>query len=620
MDQFLRTADSNWFRQRIKGAILCVLAAFVMLFVRLFYLQVIEREEYRRLSENNSIRLQSIKPPRGLIFDRNGDLLVDNRPSFDLSIITKDAKPVERTLSQLSYFLETPIDELQSKISRNKGYSAYTPILLKQDIGRDSLAQVEVHKFDLPGVGVNVEARRHYINPNSAAHLLGYLSEINAEELKSGKYPENRGGDFIGRFGVEKTYEHYLRGKRGGRQVEVNATGQVVRILQTVEATPGQNIYLTVDIGLQKKAEELLQGRAGAVIAVDPGNGEILALASNPSFDQNDFVSGMSREKWEALVSNPQRPLENKALQGEYPPASTYKIVTAMAALEEGVVDEDTTFFCPGYYNYGDREFRCWKEGGHGTVDVIKALSESCDVFFYQVGQKLGVDRLAFYAKGSGLGAPTEINLDNEASGLVPTASWKKNRTGIEWQRGETLSVAIGQGYNLTTPLQMLTLTAAVANGGAIYRPQILKKIETAEGKVVSESELQLRGKLPASRRTLDIIRKGLWEVVNSPSGTARNAKVPGIEISGKTGTAQVVGRKADETADKKSEPVIKPHAWFVAYGPARNPQIAVAVIVEHGKGGASDAAPIAREVLKTFFAMKKPEQSQLQAALPLHP
>ena len=594
MDQFLRTADSNWFRQRIKGVILCVLAAFVMLFVRLFFLQIIECEEYRRLSENNSIRLQSIKPPRGLIFDRYGDLLVDNRPAFDLSIITKDAKPLEKTLAKLAYFLEAPLEELQSKISRNKGYSVYTPILLKLDIGRDALAQVEVHKFDLPGVGVNVEARRHYINRNSAAHLIGYLSEINAEELKSEKYLENKGGDFVGRFGVEKTYERYLRGQRGGRQIEVNATGQVVRVLKTVEATPGQNIYLTIDTRLQKKAEELLQGKAGAVIAMDPANGEILALASNPSFDQNDFVSGMSHEKWETLVSNPQRPLENKALQGEYPPASTYKIVTAMAALEEGVIDEDTTFFCPGYYNFGDREFRCWKKGGHGTVDVVKALTESCDVFFYQAGLKLGVDRLAWYAKASGLGSPTEINLDNEASGLVPTANWKKNRTGVEWQGGETLSVAIGQGYDLATPLQMLVLTSAVANGGTLYRPLILKQIETAEGKIVSvsDSEMQTRGKLPVSRRTLDIVRKGLWAVVNSPTGTARNAQIPGVEISGKTGTAQVVGRKQDDAADKKTEPVIKPHAWFVAYAPSHNPLIAVAVIVEHGEGGGESGCP----------------------------
>jgi len=606
--------DSNWFRQRTKGIILCVLAAFILLFVRLFYLQVVERQEYRQLSENNSIRLQSINPPRGLIFDRNGELLVDNRPSFDLSITTKDAKPLEKTIGRLSGFLQVSSGELWARISRDKGYSAYTPLLLKQDIGRDALAQVEVHKFDLPGIGVDVEARRHYVNPNNAAHLIGYLSEINSEELRSGRYPENRGGDYIGRFGVEKTYERYLRGKRGGRQVEVNAAGQVVRVLNTVDVVPGNNIYLTIDSGLQKKAEELLEGRAGAVTAMVPSTGEILVLASSPSFDQNDFVSGMSYDKWESLISNPQRPLENKALQGEYPPASTYKIVTAMAALEEGVIDENTTFFCPGYLNYGDRQFRCWKRGGHGTVNVTRALAESCDVFFYQVGQRLGVDRLAWYAKAAGLGAPTEINLDNEAAGLVPTAAWKKRRTGIDWQGGETLSVAIGQGYDLATPLQMLVLTAAVANGGTRYRPLIVKQIQTAEGGIVTRMKVQADGRLSVSRKTLDIIRKGLWEVVNAPTGTARTARIAGVDVSGKTGTAQVVGRSQD-SPDVKAEPVIKPHAWFVAYAPSQDPQIAVSVIVEHGEGGASAAAPIAKEIIKTFLQREKSQQPQLQAA-----
>ncbi|MFC1815991.1 penicillin-binding protein 2 [Thermodesulfobacteriota bacterium] len=616
---YLKTVDSNWFKQRIKGTILCVLAAFILLFVRLFYLQVVEREEFRRLSENNSIRLQSINPSRGLIFDRNGELLVDNRPSFDLSIILKDAKPLEQSIARLSQYLRAPVDELMAKISRNKGYSSYTPVLLKQDIGRNALAAVEVHKFDLYGVVVNVEARRHYINRNSAAHLIGYLGEINSDELRSGKYPGNRRGDYIGRFGVENAYEQFLRGRRGGRQVEVNATGQVVKILKTVDAQPGHNIYLTIDLELQKKAEALLKGLAGAVIAMDPATGQILALSSSPSFDQNDFVSGMSTEKWESLVSNPFRPLENKAIQGEYPPASTYKIVTAIAGLEEGVINEKTTFYCPGYYNLGGSVFLCWKKGGHGTVNVEKALVESCDVFFYQVGQKLGVDRLAWYAKASGLGSPTGINLDHEAKGLVPTANWKKRRTGVDWQGGETLSVAIGQGYDLATPLQMLVLISAVSRDGVRYRPLILKAIETAEGKIIKKSETQVKGKLPASIKTLDIVRKGLWGVVNTRKGTARIARIDGIDISGKTGTAQVVGRKKDDNPyEENTSPLIKAHAWFVAFAPSNDPHIAVSVIIEHGEHGASVAAPIAKEIIMTYLLKKKSTGFQLQAAV--HP
>ncbi len=607
MGKYLKRADSDWFKQRLIVVMYCVIAAFVVLIGRLFYLQVIEGEEFRRLSENNCIRLQSIDPPRGLIYDRNRVLLVDNHPFFDLSIILKDAKPVNDTVEKLSGYIKVPADVLMSKMKKCKGISIYKPFLLKRDIGRDALAAIEAHKYDLPGIEINVRPRRHYINRQIAAHLIGYLSKINSDELKSGKYPGYGSGDFIGKFGVEKAYESYLRGKRGGRQVEVNATGQIVRILRTVDARPGHNIYLTIDLKLQQKAEKLLEGVAGAVAAMDAATGEILALASSPSFDQNSFVSGMSHKQWHALVSNRFRPMENKAVQGEYPPASTYKIITAIAGLEEGIINKNTTFYCPGHYKFGDRDFRCWKKEGHGNVDVVKALAESCDVFFYQVGQKLGIDRLAWYAKACGLGAPAGIKLDQEASGLIPTAAWKKRRTGIAWLQGETLSVAIGQGYNLVSPLQMLVLTSAVANGGIRYKPLILKKIETSEGKIISDDSLhtkrKITGKLPASRQTLEIVKKGLWQAVNVRKGTATIARIDGIDISGKTGTAQVVSRVGNNTSDEQAVAShLKPHAWFVAFAPSNEPKIAVAVIVEHGGHGSSTAAPIARELIRTYL------------------
>ena len=608
MAEYLKSADSDWYRLRLTGAILCVTAAFVVLFLRLFYLQVIDGEELRRLSENNCIRLQNIDPPRGLIFDRNGKLLVDNRASFDLSIILKDAKPIEDTINKLSRYTKTSSEEIQSKIARSKGISNYKPVLLKQDIGRNVLAAIEVHKYDLPGVCIDVKPRRHYINKQSAAHLIGYLSEINSGELKSGKYPDCEQGDFIGKFGAEKAYEQYLRGKRGGRQVEVNANGQVVRILNAVDTRPGFDTYVTIDQLLQKQAEKLLEGLAGAVVAMEPGTGRLLAMASSPSFDQNDFVSGMSHEQWGALISNPLKPMSNKAVQGEYPPASTFKIVTAIAGLEEGVIDADTTIFCPGFYKFGNRVYQCWKKGGHGSVNVISALAESCDCFFYQVGQKLGIDRLAWYAKAFGLGSPTGINLDHEAPGLVPTAAWKKRQTGIPWQAGETLSVAIGQGYNLVTPLQMAGLISAIGNGGDRYRPLILKKIVTSTGKVVLKGKTQVIGRLPASPKTLELVRKGLWEVVNGNQGTARGVRVAGIDISGKTGTAQIFSRKTDEVEREEDIAVhLKSHAWFVAYAPSDDPVIAVAVVVEHGEHGSSGAGPIAKELIRTYLIKDKP-------------
>lgn len=602
------TANSDWFKQRLTGAISCVVVAFIVLFIRLFYLQIIEGEEYLRLSENNCIRLHTIDPPRGLIFDRNGNinnnLLVDNRPSFDLNIVLKDAKPVEKTIEKLSHYSQIPKEELLEAIKSGKHTSLYKPIVLRKDISRELLASIEVHKYDLPGISVSVKPLRNYIYRNHAAHLLGYLSEINPSELKSEAYYGYSVGDFIGKFGVEKSYESFLRGKVGGQQVEVNATGQVVRILKTVDAVPGHNLLLTIDQVVQQKAEELLDGRAGSVVAMDPESGEILVMASSPSFDQNLFVSGMSRRDWKKLSSDPDRPMENKAIQSEYPPASTYKIITAIAGLEEGVIDENTTFNCPGYYRYGDRVFRCWKRGGHGDVDLDKALAESCDVYFYQVGQKLGVDRLAWYAKGCGLGSKTDIDLDHEGKGLIPSAIWKRKRLGKAWQSGETLSIAIGQGYNLVTPLQMLVMTAAIANGGVRLKPQILRAIETSGGKIVQQCKPEPIGKLPVTRETLEKVRHGLWEVVNTKRGTAyASVHMNTIDISGKTGTAQVFSRKQNAVeTEKEIADYLKPHAWFVAYAPSEDPKIAVSVIIEHGEHGSSAAGPIAKEIIKLYL------------------
>lgn len=602
MRSYLKTLDSDWYNQRLNGVVYCIVLAFVILFSRLFYLQIISGQEFRRLSDNNCIRLHAIEPSRGLIFDRNEELLVDNRPSFDLCIILKDAEPVGITIKKLSEYTKIPAEVFLTTIERNKG-SYYKQILLKEDIGREALAVIETHKFNLPGIVIDVKPRRHYIRRKHAAHLIGYIGEISADELKSGKFPGYKGGDYVGKFGVEKACEKFFIGKQGGRQVEVNASGQVIRILKTVNARPGYNIFLSIDNVLQKKAESLLEGLTGVVTAMDPKTGHILVLASSPSFDQNIFVCGMSSKQWGLLVSNPLRPLENKAVQGEYPPASVYKIVTAIAGLEEKIIDEKTTFECPGYYRYGDRNFRCWKHSGHGKTNVVKALAESCDVFFYKVGQEVGIERLSWYARACGLGSPTGITLDKEESGLVPTSAWKKRRTGSSWLSGETLLIAIGQGYNLVTPIQMLVLTSAIANGGLMYRPLTVKKIETAEGEIVQESKTEITGKLPISNKTLKIIRQGMWNVVNNVRGTARLSKLDEIDICGKTGTAQVVSRKKNSTVRRTDDlDIIRPHAWFVAYAPADNPRIAVTVFVEHGGHGSSTAAPIASTLIKTYL------------------
>jgi penicillin-binding protein 2 len=444
-----------------------------------------------------------------------------------------------------------------------------------------------------------------------AAHLIGYLSEINATELSSEKYEGYDSGEYIGKYGVEKTMESNLRGERGGRQVEVNVRGQVVRVLKTVTGRAGHNVYLTIPYDLQAKAEALLGNTAGAIVAMDPANGELLALASSPSFDPNVFVEGMSREQWQALASNSSKPLENKVLQSEYPPASVYKIVVSLAGIEEGLISNSTSIFCPGFYQFGSRAYRCWRKGGHGSVGFIEALSQSCDVFYYQIGQQLGVDRLAWYARACGLGGPTGIDVDHESSGLIPTAEWKFRRFGEVWHRGETLSIAIGQGYNLVTPLQLVVLTAAVANGGIRYAPQMIKSVQTVEGEIVYTSTPRVTGRLPVSASTLAKVREGLRAVVEGQSGTARIARVEGLSISGKTGTAQVFSRGAGDTGTGKKTPKnLKDHAWFVAYAPSEAPRIAVAVLVEHGEHGASAAAPLARDLIKAYLMAPEPEKS----------
>lgn len=595
-------AGGDWFKQRLTGAVFLVIIAFIVLMVRLFYLQILGGDEYREQSENQCIRIQSIDAPRGLIFDSKGKLLVDNRPSFDLGIVMKNAGPVNETVEKLAKHTGFPAEEMMAKIKGVRGIPSFRSIILREDIKSDTLAAVEVNQYDLPGIVVNVRSKRHYSEKKCASHIIGYLGEISQIEFKSKRYPESRVGDYVGKFGVEKLCETFLTGKRGRRLVEVDAIGQVVRVLETNDASPGHNVYLTLDLGLQKKAEELLKDKVGAVVAMDAVTGKILVMANSPSFDPNAFVSGLSYKEWNAIISGPFRPMENKAIKGQYPPGSTYKIVSAFAGLEEGVIDENTTFFCPGYHKHGNRVFYCWKKGGHGRTNIVKALAESCDVYFYQVGLKLGVDRLAKYAKACGLGRKTGIEIDHEARGLVPTSKWKRRRYSTSWQSGETLSVVIGQGYNLATPLQMAVLTSAVANGGMIPKPLIVDRIETAGGRIVKRfDKRQIAGNLPVGEKTMEIVKRGLWEVVNG-KGTAKIARLDEIEICGKTGTSQVVSRKKNEIVNEKNRARhLKPHAWFVAYAACGESLIAVSVLVEHGEHGSSTASPIAREIIKHY-------------------
>ncbi len=603
-----KNGDRDWIKQRLMGASLCILTVFAILFLRLMYLQLIKGEEYRRLSETNCVRLKSIKSPRGVIYDRNKNILVDNRPAFDLNIVLEDAHPLDETLTRLSALINIPYEELKATITKAGNAAFYKPLILKPDISRDELAIIEAHKYDLPGIQIDVEPTRHYLHQKTAAHLLGYLGEINREEIASGLYPTVRSGDSIGRYGVEKSFDGYLQGKRGGRQVEVDVNGRVIKVLKTVDPVSGNDLHLTLDLELQLTAEKLMEGKEGAVVALDPSNGDILVMVSAPGFDQNDFIGGISSKKWQALMEDPGRPMNNKAIQGEYPPASTYKMLTAIAALEEKAIDRNTTFFCPGFYRFKNRKYQCWSKRGHGRLNVVDSMAQSCDVFFYQAGERTGVDALAQYANGFGLGRLTHISLDHERSGLIPTVAWKQKRFNDKWHAGETLSISIGQGFNLVTPLQMAVFTAAVGNGGKVYRPRIVDVITDSQGNVIKSIDPEIKGGLPASRENLDLLQKGLFKVVQGDRGTARTIQMKEVTIAGKTGTAQVYSRKTGEKFDNENlAKNLRDHAWFVCYAPAEAPVIAISVMVEHGEHGSTAAAPIAAALIRKYLKIPEP-------------
>jgi penicillin-binding protein 2 len=473
---------------------------------------------------------------------------------------------------------------------------------------------VETRRLDLPGVMVDVVIRRNYPYRSLAAHIIGHLGEISQEELEKDLYNNHKAGYLVGKYGIEQSYEVELMGESGGRQIEVNAVGRMMRVLGTVEPTPGNNLFLTLDLELQKAAEEALAGKNGAVVALDPRNGDVLAMVSKPDFDPNLFSRGITPENWKSIIGNPARPLQNRATQGQYPPGSVFKIITALAALEEKVITPDTVFSCSGAFPFGNRDYHCWKKEGHGRPDLKRAIVESCDVYFYQVGLRLGVDRIAKYASAVGLGKSTGYPLGQEKPGLVPTSAWKLKRFRIPWQTGETLSVAIGQGFNLATPLQVACSLSALFNGGRFFQPRVVQSVRSPDGEVLREIPPLAARSLHFTPEHVEFIREALWGVVNAPGGTGSRAKIQGFDVAGKTGTSQVIQKR--EGRGEINLPEFQDHAWFACFAPAPNPEITVVAFVEHGGGGGAVAAPVARKVMENYFLRKKSSPPPFQIAL----
>jgi penicillin-binding protein 2 len=598
------TEPSTLFKMYLLTMAFLVLVLSTYLF-RLWYLQLVNGAKYRYYSENNRIRLEEIPAPRGVVFDRSGTVLVENRPAYHLLMIREDVPDVDEAVRQLAALCQMDAKHFYEVLEASKDVPPFLPIRVVADMDRDCLARVDAHLLRLPGVLVQVEPKREYRWNGVASHLIGYMGEISDQELKSEQFQGYIRGEAVGKFGVEKAFEKFLHGRRGGRQVEVDAIGRRIRLLDELNPVAGRNLWLTIDIELQRLAEECLKDRVGSIVAIDPRDGAVLAMASTPSFDQEQFIRGMSMQEWKTVSEDPNHPLLNRAIGAAYPPGSTYKPILALAALQEDVMKPGNRVSCPGYLAFANRNYRCWRERGHGSVDLQQAIVQSCDVYFYQTGLKLGVDRIAKYARMLGLGTRTQIGLDREHPGLIPTSLWKKNITGIPWQKGETLSIAIGQGYDLATPLQMAIAYATIATEGKVWQPYVVKRVEGARPEEVRDFAGKIRSQADIAKNHFALVKQGLLGVVEEPRGTAHGIKHKTIAIAGKTGTAQVVemaegvNRKHAAAAAKLKD---RDHAWFVAYAPAHDPAIVVAVLVEHGGHGSSAAAPLAQKVISRYL------------------
>ena len=598
--------SSEVFGRQLKIAMIFVVIVFGILIMRLWFLQILNGSAYRAKSEHNRIRLRDIAPIRGMILDRKGRVLVDNRPSYDLYVIPEEVQDRPQLLKRLSRFGGLDSEDAGRVLDKAAGGYPFKPVCLKRGISRDALAKIETHRFDLPGIMIKVRPERQYFYEGLASHVLGYLGEINENQLRGGQFRDSKSGDLIGKTGVEYKWQTLLNGVRGGEQVEVDAVGRRIEVFSRRPPVSGANIGLTIDKDLQILAEKALLGKHGAIVAMDPSNGEVLALASSPSYNSNLFIQGIDQKTWQNIVSSKDFPLQNRALTGQYPPGSVFKIVVALAGLEEKVISPEEEIFCNGTFSLGKGRYRCWKKYGHGKVNFHRALKESCDVYFYTVGRRLGVDKIAQYARRLGLGKRTGINLDHEKSGLIPTSEWKLRRWGVPWQGGETISTSIGQSFVLTTPIQVVALISVVFNEGRMFTPQVTKWVRKTDGESLFQFSPQSTGKAGIRQEYLDLVKNALTGAVNEPHGTGSKARIEGILVAGKTGTAQVVALKKDKNS--KPGPEIpwkfRDHAWFVAVAPADTPKIAVAVLIEHGGHGGSAAAPIAKELIKAYLGV----------------
>jgi penicillin-binding protein 2 len=586
--------DNRLPQGRLAVASYVIVGMIGVLLLGFWKLQVIDSDRYTSMAERNRVRSIPVIAPRGRMLDRDGRVLVDNRPSFSVLLLRDDSGLVEKYLPVISDGLGIPMDDLKDQLYNTRNLPKFQPIIIKPEASDADIAYIESHRSDIPVLEMISVSRRRYLPNGFLAHAEGYVGEVSEQQIEASN-GKLRPGDFAGKFGLERQYNDLLQGTDGQRRVIVNSVGKEVDHLTTQEAIPGKQIQLTIDYDLQLVAEQSLGARPGAVVALDPRTGEVLAMASHPALDPNDFAVRISNDDWKNLNEDPQKPLLNRAIQAQLAPGSVFKIVTATAMLEDKNPPENFTTFCPGYATFYGRQFKCYifGKGSHGLAGLHKAILESCDIFFYNVGMRLGIDRLSYYGSKLGLGHKTGIDLPSEEPGLMPSAEWAERVYHRKWYAGETISVAIGQGAVITTPLQLARMIGGIAMGGVFKQPHLLKDAPN-----VGEERFAL------SEPTVEKITDAMYGVVNEDGGTARNVRLPGIEVSGKSGTAQVIGYATREKFGKQKK--FEDNAWFVGYAPKRNPEIVVAVLVqESGKHGGEAAGPVVRDVIKAYYDKK---------------
>jgi len=596
---------------RVVTALIALALVFFILALRMWYLQVVRGEYFAEKSENNRLKTVFIPPQRGEIHDREGRPLAQNRASFNIELVWEESPDPEATLSKLAEVLDRTPEEIQALMERDqRARRRYEPKIVMRDVSRDQVARVAAARPLLPGVAINYFPARSYLYGDLASHVIGYIREINADQLRSAQFAGSyRLGDLVGQYGLEGRWERLLQGKRGRQHVIVNARGVKIQDLPSFErARAGHNLALTLDFDVQRAADMALNGLRGAVVAMDPNTGEILAMSSSPRFDPNIFTGELSSEQWQELIAGRARPMSNRVVQGVYPPGSVFKIIMGIAGLAEGVITPRDTVNCPGFYSFGGRRYHCHRRQGHGSVDLRRSLVVSCDVYFYILGQRLGVDRIHDYAVRFGLGSPTGLELVQEQPGLIPSTQWKRRHfAGTEqerWFPGETLSVAIGQGATQSTPLQMAVAMAALVNGGKVLKPYLVKGVRSSDGAFVDDDfGPTVLKELDVNPGYLKVVQDSLKDVIHGTGGTGWRFRMPdkwNIQGGGKTGTSQVVAltRLTDDE-------FLNHHAWFVGYAPADKPEILVSVLIENGGHGGVAAAPVARQVTEAYFAKK---------------